>query len=335
MHEVVANVYRGEGVESVHHGAIAVVNDKKELTHCVGDPEFFTQARSEAKPFQIIPLFLSGAVDHFGFSEKQLAIMCGSHTGTDEHVGVVKSNLELIGLSESNLQCGTHKPMYRSIINQPVKEGEVFSPLQHNCSGKHSGFLALAQYVQDSIQTYLEPDSRIQQLILDAVSMMYNYPKEKIRIGIDGCSAPVFGMPLKQAAIAYVTLTNQVTDDPELKAILERIVSAMDAYPEMVSGEGRFDLALAKTFPGNVINKVGAEGIEGIGFRDPQIGIAVKILDGNTRALYPVIIECLRQLGLLDGVDMSHLEPFENPAVKNFRKLEVGRIIPDFKLKKM
>jgi L-asparaginase II len=103
----------------------------------------------------------------------------------------------------------------------------------------------------------------------------------------------------------------------------------------MVSGEGRFDLALARTFPGNVVNKIGAEGVEGIGFADPPIGIAVKILDGNERALYPVVIEVLRQLGLLEGVDMTHLEPFAHPPITNYRKLIVGRIIPEIALKKV
>lgn len=334
MHEIVARVYRGEGLESVHHGAIAVVNTKGELTHYLGDVEFPTQARSEAKPFQVIPLINSGAADHYGFTDKQLAIMCGSHTGTQEHVETVKSILEKIGLDESYLQCGTHQPLYYLVEKRLPRSDEVFSPLQHNCSGKHSGFLALSQYLKEDPAKYLDPESKVQQMVLDAVSEMYAYPKEKITIGIDGCSAPVFGMPIKQAAIGFVHLTNQITNDPELKITLGRIKKAMTTHPKMVSGEGRFDIALARTFPGNIINKVGAEGIEGVGFSNPPLGIAVKILDGNARALYPVVIEVLKQLGLLKKVDMTHLEPFVNPEIRNYRNLIVGRIVTDFELKK-
>lgn len=335
MHEIVARVYRGEGQESVHHGAIAVVNAKGELTHAVGDPEFFTQARSEAKPFQLIALIRSGGADHFSFSDKQLAIMCGSHVGSEEHVRVVKSNLEKIGLDESYLLCGVHPPLYYTVENRQPLADEVFSPLQHNCSGKHSGFLALSQYLKEDPARYLDPGGKVQQLVLDGVSELYGYPREKIKIGIDGCSAPVFGMPLKHAAIAFVRLANQISDDPQMRKILGRLKQAMTAHPEMVSGEGRFDVALARTFSGNVVNKVGAEGVEGIGFADPPIGIAVKILDGNARALYPVVVEVLRQLGLLNGVNMEYLRPFEKPEIHNYRHLLVGKIIADFQLKKV
>ncbi|MEE9441472.1 MAG: asparaginase [candidate division Zixibacteria bacterium] len=335
MYEVVAKVYRGEGIESVHHGSVIVVNDKKEMTHYVGDPEFFTQARSEAKPFQIIPLIETGAADHFGFTDKQIAIMCGSHIGAEEHVEVVRSILNVIGLDESALQCGTHQPMYQTMQNIPVKEGEKFSPLQHNCSGKHAGFLALSKFIGDDIKEYINPKSKTQQLVLSAVSKTYDYPPGKIKIGIDGCSAPVFGMPLRQAATAYMSLANQICEVKELEPILGRVKAIMTKHPEMVSGEGRFDLALARTFSGNVINKIGAEGIEGVGFREPKIGIAVKILDGNFRALYPVVIDALRQLGLIEGVDMTHLEPFMHPKVYNWRNLEVGKIVTDFELKRV
>ena len=334
-HEVVAKVYRGEGLESVHHGAVAVVNAAGELTHYVGDPEFFTQARSEAKPFQLIPLIRSGAADYYNFSDQQLAIMCGSHIGTAEHVATAGSNLAAVGLDESFLKCGTHPPLYYGVQKRMPRANEVFSPLQNNCSGKHSGFLALAQFLREDPRQYLDPSGRVQQLVLEAVSELYGYPKDKITIGIDGCSAPVFGMPMRHAAIAFARLANQISEDPATRTALARIQRAMTTHPEMVSGEGRFDLALARTFPGNVVNKVGAEGIEGMGFSDPAIGIAVKILDGNERALYPVAIEVLRQLGLLEKAERTHLQPFVLPEITNNRNLTVGRIVPDFELKKV
>lgn len=335
MHEVAAYVFRGKGLESVHHAAVAVVDNSLNVTHYLGDVNFQTQARSEAKPFQLIAMIRSGAADHFKFNEKELAIMCGSHTGTENHVAVVKSILNKIGLDKSYLHCGTHQPLHYIMEGRLPRAEEEFSPLQHNCSGKHSGFLALSQYLGEDPKKYLNPESKIQQLVLEAVSEMYTYPREEITIGIDGCSAPVFGMPLKQAAIGFVRLANQIADDAPTAEILTRIKRAMTAYPEMVSGEGRFDLALARTFSGNIVNKIGAEGIEGIGFSDPPLGIAVKILDGNARALYPVVVEVLRQLGLLDDVDVTHLQPFVKPEIRNYRNLLAGQIVTEFELKKI
>jgi L-asparaginase II len=335
MHKVAAFVYRGEGLESVHHASVAVVDNSLNVTHYLGDVNFQTQARSEAKPFQLIAMIRGGAADHFKFNEKELAIMCGSHTGTENHVAVVNSILNKIGLDESYLHCGTHQPLHYIVEGRLPRAEEKFSPLQHNCSGKHSGFLALSQYLGEDPKKYLNPESKVQQLVLEAVSEMYTYPREEITIGIDGCSAPVFGMPLKQAAIGFVRLANQIADDAPTAEILTRIKRAMTAYPEMVSGEGRFDLALARTFSGNIVNKIGAEGIEGIGFSDPPLGIAVKILDGNARALYPVVVEVLRQLGLLDGVDVTHLQPFVKPEIRNYRNLLAGQIVTEFELKKI
>jgi len=333
MHEIVARVYRGKGLESVHHGAVAVVDTDGTLVRFAGEVEFRTQARSEAKPFQLIPLVRTGAADHYGFTDKQLAVMCGSHTGTPEHVDVVRSNLAAAGLDESYLKCGSHPPIYYQIEKKLPRAGEEFLPIQHNCSGKHSGFLALATFLGEDPERYLDPDSKTQQLVLDAVSEMYAYPRDQITIGIDGCSAPVFGMPLKQAAIAFARMANTVSEDENTRRALARIKKAMTAYPEMVSGPGRFDLALAKTFPGNIVNKVGAEGIEGIGFVDPPLGIAVKILDGNPRALYPVVVEVLKRMGLLDGVDSTYLEPFVNPEITNWRGIVAGHIVAEFELK--
>jgi L-asparaginase II len=334
MHEILARVIRGDGPESFHFGAIAVVDISGNLTHFAGDPETFTFTRSSAKPFQLIPLLTSGAAAHFGFSRKQLAIMCGSHTGTLDHVATTRSNLALAGLSENDLKCGVHAPLYYRVEDRLPREGETFSPAQHNCSGKHSGFLALAKFLGDNPADYLERNSRAQQLVLHAVSDMYGVLPEDIKLGTDGCSAPNFGMPLIHTAQAFAKLATENHQDPSIRAVLKEIRAAMQEFPEMVSGPGRFDLAVAKTFPGNVVNKVGAEAIEGLGFSEPPLGIAVKILDGNQRALYPVVIETLRQLKLLDGADMSFLKTFDRPEVYNYRSIRTGEIVAEFTLKK-
>jgi L-asparaginase II len=251
--EIVAKVYRGEREESVHFGAVVVVDINGRLMHYVGDPDFFTYTRSAAKPFQIIPLIRSGAADSFGFSDKQLAVMCGSHSGTDDHAQTVRANLALAGNDESHLRCGTHPPIHYTTENRLPLADDKFMPAQHNCSGKHSGFLALARFLGDDPQKYLEPSSNTQRMVLDAVAETHRYSKEKIKIGIDGCSAPNFGMPLRQTACAFAGLANLVSENPATRLALERVRRVMMAHPEMVSGDGRFDLALARTFPGRVV----------------------------------------------------------------------------------
>ncbi|MEW5924108.1 MAG: asparaginase [Candidatus Zixiibacteriota bacterium] len=335
MSTLVAKVYRGKREESVHYGSIAVVDNKGKLTHYAGDPEFFTFVRSSAKPFQLMALIKTGAADKYDFSKKQLAVMCGSHIGTDHHREVVMANLEAAGNKPENLKCGTHLPIYMTQSGEYPKHEEHKDPLRHNCSGKHSGFLALARFLGDDVGKYLNPESKAQQLVLDNISRVYEYPKDKIILGTDGCSAPNFGLPLIHSAMAFMKLATGQGWDNEESAVLNRIREAMTEFPEMFSGEGRFDLALMRSFPGNIITKGGAEAFQGLGFADQAIGIAIKIEDGNARALYPVCIEALRQLGIID--DISHYEllmPFYKSELRNNANLLTGHIKAEFDLKK-
>jgi len=335
MAELVAKVYRGEREESVHYGSVAVVDREGKLTHYVGDPEFFTFVRSSSKPFQLIPLLRTGAADKYDFSPKQLSIMCGSHIGTDDHRATALWNLEAAGNKPEDLQCGTHTPIFMMMANKIPEHGEHQDVLRHNCSGKHSGFLALSRFLGEDVADYLNPHSMAQKMVLDAMAEMYEYPKEEMVIAIDGCSAPNFGMPLSRTAVAFKRLALGQGGTPELNEVLTRIKAAMTAHPEMVSGEGRFDLALMRAFPNRMICKGGAEAIQGMALTDPEIGIAVKIHDGNARALFPVCCEVLRQLGIEpDSEHAVHLEKFRKPEVRNLRNLLTGHVVPEFNLKK-
>lgn len=336
MATIVVKVYRGEREEAVHYGSVAVVDKDGKLTHYVGDPEFFAFSRSSPKPFQLMPLIQTGAADKYNFSPKQLSIMCGSHIGTDHHREVVLANLEAAGNKPEDLKCGTQLPIHMVMSGEYPKHNEHMDPLRHNCSGKHSGFLALARFVGEDVAEYINPDSKTQQMVLDTISRIYEYRRDEIVVSIDGCSAPNFGMPLIHTAIAFMKLATARGSDEKESKILARIKGAMTEYPEMFSGEGRFDLALMRTFGGNVICKVGAEAIEGLGFSDPPIGIAVKIHDGNPRALYPVCLEVLRQLGILNNIDEAeHLKLFYNSEIRNCRKIITGYVKAEFDLKRV
>ncbi|MEA3297299.1 MAG: asparaginase, partial [candidate division Zixibacteria bacterium] len=182
--------------------------------------------------------------------------------------------------------------------------------------------------------SYLAPESRTQLMVRRTVSDFCEYPIEKMPIGIDGCSAPNFPLALRNIAVGFMKLANVRSDDLILRPALNRIRGAMWEFPEMVSGEGRFDLALMRSFPNNVICKIGAEALEGIGFSDPPVGIAVKIHDGNERALGAVCVSILKQLDIIGNIDdFPHLKPYENPEVHNVREIITGHIISEFKLR--
>ena len=327
-------VYRGKQVEAIHDVSIAVVNADGKLTHYYGDPNALFMTRSSIKAFQLLPLLTTGAADHYKFSNKQLAIMAGSHNGTDEHRDVVISNLEAASNSADLLQCGCHRPMFMTYSGEYPQHNEDKDFLRHNCSGKHSGFLALAKFLGDDVSDYLNPENTSQTMVREAVSSYCEYPLPETFYGTDGCSAPNFPLPLYNLALGFVKLAQGIgKDEKEIKAV-RRIRDAVLDYPRMVSGEKRFDYNLAQSFPKNCLCKVGAEAIEAVSFVNEKTGIAVKAHDGANRAMEPVVVEVLKQIGLIDDIESFPLmKRYEVPIIKNVQKIITGKIVCDFKLK--
>lgn len=334
--EPAATVTRGRTVEAVHYASIAVVDQDGKITHSLGDPGMITMSRSSIKPFQVMPLVITGAVDHFKFSPEQLSICCGSHSGTDDHIRVVKWNLAAAGNLPEYLKCGCHRPIFMQQDESWPVQGEDKDPLRHNCSGKHSGFLALARHLGVPVEDYLRPDSASQKLIKQSISQMCDYPEEKMHYGVDGCSAPNFPLPLRNLATGFMRLADPADLPAETGDTLRRIKSAMTSHPIMFSGLKRLDYALMRSFPGNIICKGGAEALQAIGLADPHIGIVVKVHDGGARAIGVIVVETLRQLGLISSVDdFSFLKQYQSPEVRNAAGLVTGNVTPVFTLRKV
>jgi L-asparaginase II len=329
------DVSRGGIVESFHEGVAAVANVSGDVLTVFGSEDYVTFLRSSAKPFQAIPLIESGAAAHYGFSDRQIAVICASHAGSDEHVEVTHSILQKIGLKESDLRCGTHPPSDRTASRRLIAAGEDPTPLRHNCSGKHAGMLALARYIEAPIQTYLEPENPVQQLILNAFAEMVSMKTEDIIVGIDGCSAPNFAVPIGKTATAYARLMDPAQFSSERAESCRTIVRAMTSYPEMVSGEGRFDTQLMQVTSTRMLSKGGAEGYQGLGIPSgsinpgsPALGVAIKVLDGDTanRARPVAAISVLNGLGVLPRQEREQLKRFDSRILFNQSDLPVGEI---------
>jgi L-asparaginase II len=323
--------------ESFHHGSIAVVDKRGNLVDHVGDPDFSTFLRSCGKPFQALPVVESEAADRFGFTPAELACMCGSLNGQDYQVGAVSSILTKIGLSEDYLQCGIHAPMHWATTKQLEEEGKKPRPIHHNCAGKHAAMLALCVFYGWPTETYLKADHPVQQLILEKISEMTVVPREEIKIGLDGCGVPVFALPLRHLAFAFAKLA--IAPNPEGKAIgdpdrpLHRLMKAVLDHPEMIAGDERICTDVMRSAPRKVFAKAGAEGSYGLSLMERGMGIAIKIEDGNPRALNPVVVEVLRQYEILEEEALKMLQPY-GPKIPifNHRKDLVGEIEPIFQL---
>jgi len=320
-----AEVTRGGQPESIHFGAVAVVNTRGELLYQAGDPDFRTFTRSTIKPFQALPFLHAGGPARFGYGSRDIALLCASHSGERMHTDTVQQMLRKAGCDEHHLRCGCHVPLRYTVEDRQPAAGEGFTQLHNNCSGKHAGFLAYCVQHDLPLDSYIDPAHPLQQAIKSQLAQVAGVAESAMRMGIDGCSAPNYALPLSRLAFAYARLA-QADAEPVYGSVMGELFRAMTMHPELVSGTGRSDLAFMRSAPGDWVAKVGAEAVQVIGVRSAGLGIAVKIADGNSRALYPAVIAVLQQLGLLSNVDNTVLAPWVQPQLQNCRGMPVGEV---------
>ncbi len=326
MSEILVNVTRGDQIESFHRGHIIVADSRGDILYQSGNPDFNICLRSCAKPLQALPVITTGAADTFNLTPAELAIMSGSLNGQDFQVNTIKSILHKIGLDERSLQCGVHRPSHRATAKKLQEEGKKPSPFHNNCAGKHTAMLTLCVHHGWPLDNYISNEHPVQQLILKTVSSMTEVPVEKIGIGIDGCGVPVFFLPLKNLAISYAKLTS--TSDQGIHRLIEAILSC----PEMIAGDERVCTDIMRALGKKVFAKTGAEGGYAMSLMEKGWGVAIKIEDGNNRAMQPVIIETLKQLEILTRKEEDKLQPYHHPVIRNHRKEIVGSIEAQFSL---
>jgi L-asparaginase II len=344
---------RGNIVESVHYGAIVVADSHGKLLYSYGDPQTVAFLRSSAKPFQALPFFERGGPAKFGLTQKEQALICASHEGSDEHVQTAAAIQAKAGVQEDDLQCGVHMPGDSTAYKGLIRRGEKPTPNRNNCSGKHSGMLAHARMRGLPLDTYLDIQHPIQQDILSGFAEMCNYPRDRVEVGVDGCSAPNFAVPMFNSALAFARLCDPQGLAATRAQALGEITSAMTTHPEMVSGRGEFDCRLMQLGKGNIVCKRGAEGFQAIGLKpgvlgngSPGVGITFKVSDGDllfrtvnieplNRVRPAVTLEVLRQIGALSDSQIKELAEF-GPAlpIKNHRGIVVGQSRPAFQLVK-
>src|SRR6266513_3151724 len=177
-------VWRGSLIESRHRGHLIAVNATGQIISSLGSPETVTFLRSSGKPFQALPVVTSGAADRFGFTEREVAISCGSHNGEPIHVETVRSMLAKIGLDETALKCRVHEPYSLEVARELIRRQEQPTAVQIYSFGKHAAMLALAKPLGSPTDTYDEPTNPVQQAIAQTVSDFSGVPVKDIAIGI-------------------------------------------------------------------------------------------------------------------------------------------------------
>jgi len=320
--------YRGDALESLHRGCWAIVATDGRVVGGAGDPDQMIFARSASKSLQACGVLTLAQVDAGALSDEQVAVMVSSHNGEQMHVDTVRSLLAASGLDGDALRCGAAAPM-----GDPTA-----APLrvQHNCSGKHAGFLFGAVALGQSPASYLEPTEPVQQAVYHAVAALTGVSGEELVVATDGCSAPTFALPMRALGRGIANVANPASLPPELAASCHRIVTAAAAHPALIAGRrpARFDTSLLEASNGRLFAKGGADGVQVVGVVDAGVAFVGKVDDGNARGLYPVVAEALSQLGVLSEIDRAALAEWISPDTLNADGLVVGQqVIEPFDLK--
>ena len=306
-------VLRGGHVESVHrfawrlHAPDGTVRGGGDL-----GPVFL---RSAAKPFQALPAVRAGVLERFGLDERHLAVACASHGGDGQHLGRVAEILLACGAGEAALGCGPLAP------RDPRAAAALHGPphrIHHNCSGKHALGLALCVHSGWPTDGYLGADHPLQRAMCAAILEATGAKSADVVAAVDGCGMRTYALPLERLAAAFGALAGGGLNDAGA-----RVKEAMTMHPALVAFPGAIDAELMAAAPG-VVAKIGAEAVIAFGTPDGR-GLAIKVLDGNSRAIDPVAILCARELlGL--AADTPPLRALATPEIRNSRAEVVGRL---------
>jgi L-asparaginase II len=314
-------VTRGDSVESRHRVHAAVV-EGDELVAGARDPHLVTAWRSCAKPFQVMPLLVSGGFDKLGWGPEELALACASHGGEPEHLAIAARMLGSIGLEEGDLACGPHEPLSARGARLWRESGQPLTRLHNNCSGKHSAMLARAVTMGWPTHGYQRIEHQVQRSCVGEVACWSGVPLDDMGVAVDGCGAAVMILPLDRMALAYARLGTAIEAGEEVPA---RIAAAIRAHPHLLGGTDRFDTVILQETAGRVIAKVGAEGVHTVMIPERRIGFAVKVEDGAIRAQHAAVVAMLQQLDVLPDLPPA-LARYARKAIKNTRGEVVGEL---------
>lgn len=316
-HSPLVRVSRGGHLEGLHYGTVLVCDRQGRVVKSWGDPAGAFFPRSAWKPLQALPFLTTGAADRYGFGDEHIAQVCASHLGEAGHRSRVEKMLGALGLGEGHLCCGPTR------AREP--EGGV-STLYHNCSGKHSGFLATACHCSEPVGGYTDPGHPVQVRALKIMAEMCGLKPLDFDLAIDGCTAPAprVGFVPFTRALARLADPHHLPD--ELRGAAGRIARAMSAHPRVLEGEGGFTTDFTAAAGGRFFGKNGAESVFTAAFPERGLALTVKIADGSYRALGPAVGAVMKSLGLMPDDFSEKMKSWWAQDIVDSRGRVVGRV---------
>jgi L-asparaginase II len=330
---VLVEVMRGGIVESMHRGALAVVDADGTVHSSLGDVQRPIFPRSAVKVLQALPLVASGAADTWQLSDSELALACASHGGEPDHAATAAGMLAKAGVDAQALECGAHWPYLDTAARAMAGQSASPTALNNNCSGKHAGFVCFGCLMAKEgdrrafLRGYVKPDHPVMREVSAALQTTTGYDLAHTAMGTDGCSIPTYAIPLQHLAHAFARMGTGVGLSADHARAAQRLRQAVAREPFMVAGTGRFDTRVMQHFGERVFCKVGAEGVYCATLPELGLGVAIKMDDGNNaRACEVVMAGVIEQLLPLNDADASFIGGFTAARMHNWNGIQVGEL---------
>jgi len=304
-------VTRGDFTESVHHGTAVLINSNGEILKEWGNSNILIYPRSALKPIQSLNLYKDGVAEALNLSDKLIALTTASHHAETIHQKMVDKWLKKMNLNENHLSCGPAWPWNEKNQFEAYSKYKTKRKIFHNCSGKHCGHLAVCQHKNLPIKNYQNKEHPIQKNLIQLIEDLSKY---KINhIGIDGCTLPNPLMPLKKFALAVAQLADYKKLN-EHSAIAKRIFNSCVKFPEIAGGSQSINSILTKLSNEKVFFKNGAEGVFVAIIPEQKSALAVKIVDGASRAAEVAVAGLISELNIINN---NQIEKIKKGPVKN------------------
>lgn len=331
MNKIKTYVTRNKIIESIHESKCIVKDYNYKTIFSTSNEGDLVYPRSAIKIFQAIPFINSKAYKKFKLSEKQIAISCASHYGEPEHLKVLNDWLIKIKIGKKILKCGIHNPLNIESSNKLLLKGSRPHQLHNNCAGKHLGMLSGCLMNKMNLKDYVNFNHPYQKLIRESLEFFTECKIKNTQVGVDGCSAPQYAFPMNNISISMINLIKHFNGTLQYSAEVRMLLNAIAKYPHLTGSRIKYDSHLMKITKGKMFSKWGAEGVLLFAHKEKKIGGAIKVKDGNERALPSVANEVFKKLSLLDKNESQELSIWSHQKLTNHAKITVGEIYSKIK----
>ncbi len=311
--------------EAIHFAHVVLCNSAGELLGSFGDPGYQTYERSLAKPIQLLTAITLRPSLLDECSDAEISLMSASHSGEEKHIEALCNLYNRYGLNEDQFTCGTHPPFVPDAIWKLGRKSIETTPVYHNCSGKHISMLLACEAQGFPMVGYEMPDHPLQMENHKTMARYAGMKLEDLEYGVDGCGVPTWWLNLRAIATASARYADPEFAEGELEGtIKDRVFEAYHKASWYTAGTGRFGTPFNAESDGKWLGKIGGESVFGVSFRNRGLGIGIKVMDGNSRALGPPLLYAMKKWDLVSEDQLDRLKDWVNVERFNAPKTFIG-----------